>query len=41
MHRGGQFFFLPRTMFKTKGESECGSCFVLHDSDLDAEKSGE
>jgi len=38
MHRGGKFLFLLHAMFKTKGESEYGSCFVLHISDLDDEK---
>ncbi|PEB47557.1 hypothetical protein CON65_11220 [Bacillus pseudomycoides] len=38
MHRSGQGFFLPHARVKTKGESECRSCFLLYSSHLYVEK---
>ncbi len=38
VRRNGQGPFLPHAMLKTKGESKCKSCWILHSSDLNIEK---
>ncbi|PEZ02778.1 hypothetical protein CN326_19685 [Bacillus sp. AFS018417] len=38
MHKSGQSLFLPHARMKTKGESKCRSCFLLHSSGLYVKK---